>query len=183
MTGRDLDGFTLVNACAPEWDHPLATIAVPAYRDLSGDDVDQVLRSFAQMRDSGPMTRLAAMRSGQPVGFVAPIPKRIYLDPQMPSWQVWWLAVAERARRGGIARSLLGELESRARAQDVGRLWLWTWGRAHAARACYAAAGWDPIHRMVFELDGDARGAIETHWVYLRQLHAPALAINQLGAS
>lgn len=166
----------MVDASDPDWDHALATMAVPAYRDLSGDDSDQVLRSFAVMRDSGPLIRLAGMRSGQAVGFVAAVPEPVAVDPQMPSWQVWWLAVSQTERRQGAASRMFAELETRARAQGVGRLWLWSWATATGAPAFYATAGWDPIRRVIIELHGDARGPLESRWIYVKQLRATASA-------
>jgi putative acetyltransferase len=55
------------------------------------------------------------------------------------------LYVLPSARRGGVARALLAELERRARASGYTTLCLETGNRQLAAQALYAACGWRRI--------------------------------------
>jgi GNAT superfamily N-acetyltransferase len=55
------------------------------------------------------------------------------------------LYVAPGARRAGVARAMLAELEQRARGFGYATLQLETGNRQHAALALYAACGWRRI--------------------------------------
>lgn len=76
------------------------------------------------------------------------------------SWDLYWIAVAKGAQRGGIGRRLLAEAERQAQACGASRFYIDTSGRPdyESSRAFYAAAGYRQAASLPdFYAPGDAK--------------------------
>lgn len=162
----------MVDGSDVSWDSTLLDIAVRCYVDLSADRPADVVKSFDEMRSLGTVFRPVMVdRPGEVVGFAAAVPRRVYIDPQMPSWQLWWLAVDPAHRRRGIATTLLAQVEAHAVEAGDGKIWLWTWERATAARATYEACGLPCVDSLVIPNPAEPREDPERHYIHVRNLH------------
>ena len=150
------------------FDDDCARIAEAAYQGLDGTTAVRARDSFQRMRVTSGLHRMGAFAHGELRGFIAATTNS---DSPL-AWQVWWLAVQTGDRRRGLGTQLIRDLEADARKAGVVQLWLWTWQTAEAAMALYDAVGWQKCERVVVELEGDARGPLQSRWVYRREIEA-----------
>ena len=115
-----------------------------AYRRFYSQPGDlQRARDYLQARmAAGESVVLLAQRDGEVVGFTQLYP--IFSSVRTArTWLLNDLFVAERARRGGVARALLEAAAAFGRAEGAAGLVLETTVDNAAARALYRAAGWN----------------------------------------
>jgi len=106
-------------------------------------DPGRAHRFLGERLARGDSVLLLAERDGAAAGFSQLYP----MFSSVSAARVWVLNdlfIAAGARRGGVARALLGAAEEFARADGALRLELETTADNHAARALYRAAGWQP---------------------------------------
>lgn len=106
----------------------------------------RALTDFVWTRDHDT---LIAELDGRPVGFLLALydlPDEISLQPQA---FVAYMAVEPSAQRRGAGRSMLAELERRARLRGVPHVSLAVTEENAAARALYARAGFRTERRMM----------------------------------
>ena len=142
-------------------------------RTLEDDDLDAALTLWAATEHLGPTPReeLDALRAHDPelvlaavaVADAADAPAGALLGVVLGSFDgrrgwISRLAVAHAARRRGVARRLVVEVERRLAARGCRQVNLLTFTENHAGRALWEALGYHGLEQVV---------------LYSRRLHAP----------
>ncbi len=114
--------------------------AEPLFTTEEADTVAELLESYLTTEDHNGYYFLSAMESGELLGFACYGPTPL----TQGTFDLYWIAVGQRAKGKGIGRALMAQTENEVRKQGGRMIVLDTSGRAQYAptRAFYQRLGY-----------------------------------------